>query len=30
VALAFWMAPRDKPAWAAYWRSLMPCIADPT
>jgi hypothetical protein len=29
AAFAFWIAPRDSPTWAAYWRSLMPCIASP-
>ena len=26
AVFAFWIAPRDSPTWAAYWRSLMPCI----
>ena len=26
AAFAFWIAPRERPTRAAYWRSLMPCI----
>ncbi|WP_314190355.1 hypothetical protein, partial [Paracoccus yeei] len=26
AVFAFWIAPRDSPTWAAYWRSLMPSI----